>query len=59
MYVGDKHYLDPEPQVRFQKHRKAHPKWYGIAVVLDTVLKVITVSAILVVLFSLVWKIIT
>lgn len=58
VYVGDKHYLDPEPQVRFQKHRNKHPRWYGIAVVLDTILKLATVIAILIVLFSLVWKVI-
>lgn len=58
-YVGDKHYLDPEPEVRFQKHRLAHPRWYMFAVVLDTILKCLIVLLILIVLFSLAWKVIS
>ncbi|MCS3426762.1 hypothetical protein [Leucobacter aridicollis] len=57
-YVGDKHYLDSDAQVRFQKHRTNHPGWYYIAVILDTILKVFIVALILIVLFSLALKVI-
>lgn len=58
MHVAEHRFLDSDVQVRVQKQKKDHPKWYWFAITMDSIVKIATTAIFLGVTTALAIKVI-